>query len=699
MAENVQQPTNGNVSQNLVSGLSTPMVNSMEAIQQEIATTNRLLNIIIGRGLGGGGQTSQQAAGAWGGSGPPAGQTVSNNLPPAASGNPPVGQTVAAGGPGGGTTTSSGGGGKKKNKSGGGSSGGSDGTFEGTMRQLPIIKWGFAATDEIVAQRNKNMQYQSVEGNTNVQGFGERSREETYRFSTMGMFSSQEARTAFKGVTSLGYNEASKNAPGAGRQEALDFIYKGKSEYGQSVEEGLSALQSASRAANISFQQLSTSLGDVAKTAGAAGVNAKVAREQFINAMDAAVSSGYGSGSVTAAQVATKTVASYGRASQQNTDITGQFSNTQTYLIAAQSGLSQPQARQIQRSDQPRWQKYRQKYVDTVMGNLGTAFVSAVKSKVQKEGGKEKIRGDEKLAADIGYEAAAETNTNTEAITNVATNLTGIQYTSEETAMAAIVYNIAGLGQGEVSVDVEKSGATYDTKTGLITEGEYKGQKSTAGEATAPEGDGKKDTVTAGDAAAAAGGNSGAGWIPKDDGEESWRGDPKKTWGIIPRDTGGEVNAAYDDVYTKNNKSNPTIKALLKNLRARGLDPEKMHVEIGGRVYTIAESIRKFPELIAAGKIKFLDGGIEGETTGDVAGSSAAVDRNTEKKLEANAKEGTGVSGTYDPDQWQKEHGQDYTGNKDNNSGGGGKLELTPDAKKLVKYLDNSGGNYPPSEG
>jgi hypothetical protein len=694
MAENVQQPTNGNVSQNLVSGLSTPMVNSMDAIQQEIATTNRLLNIIIGRGLGGDGQNSQQASAAWAGSGPTAGITMSNNLPSAPVNNPNAGQTTAPQGPGGGTTTPSGGGGgggKKKKKS--GSSGGSDGTYEGTMRQLPIIKWGYAAADEVVSQRNKNMQYQSVEGGSNFAGFGERIKEEQAVIGTMGMFSSGEARAAYKGVTSLGYNERSKNAPGQNRQEAMDFLYKGKSQYGQSIDEGLQALQVASRSADISFVKLAQSLGEVADTAGKAGVNAKVAREQFISAMDAAVSTGYGAGSVTASKIATQTATSYGRGYAQSVDLNGKFSRSQRYLTASQFGLSQPQAVQMQRNQPAQWARLQSVKDQTVINtSFGPAFKSAIQKKIKQYGGKKAIKGNDALAANIGFEAAAETGENTDAVQDVASNLSGIQFQTPDAAMAWIVNNLGGNTEGAQAIEEQKSGAVYDSKTGLITEGEFKGQKSTAKITV----DGKQTEVGTGVGLSSAfmGGKT---LEPNNKGDDTWRGKQGRKWGIFGHDKGGEANAAYDKNYTDKGKENPTLKALLNNLRQRDLDPEKLHVDVGGKVYTLAEAIDKFPELLSTGKIRFLDGGIEGETTGNVAGSTIAMDSKAESKALADAGKGTGVSGTYTTSEWQEKHGQDYTGDKDKKEGGGGTLELTPAAKKLVYLLDGTGANSPPA--
>ena len=669
MATTPDQPTNGNVGLNLVSGLSTPMVNSMEAIQQEIATTNRLLNIIVGRGLGGNSQTSQQAAGAWGGSGPPAGQTVSNNLPPAASGNPPAGQTVSAGGSGGGTTTSSGGGGKNKKGKGGGRSG--DGTFEGTMRQLPVFSWIYAIQDEMVAQRDRNMQYQSVEGGTNAAGFGERFREEGYRLETAGLFSSQEARTAFKGVTALGYNEKSKGVAGESRKDALEFLRRGKLDYGQTVDEGLSALQTSTKIANTSFAQLSTALNEVAVTAGQAGVNARMARQQFVGAVNAAVGAGYGQGSLTMAKVATATGASYGRAFAQQVDLSQGFNSMNKYLTAGQFGLSESQMFQMYNKNPTMAIELTEKKDLQFLLTSFPEFCAFVKQQIKENGGSEALVNNEMLADQIGVDALAYVQ-NTEAFLGVVNGLSTVPFANANLAATWAVKLLAGQGQGAVAKREAKKYAKYDTATGKITTGRYKGQA-----AMDPE--------------------TGKERVPTGKPQQNTK---KNTPGLTPNSENSTTNFGLGPLGGKNSTGtsadgkevDPVIDALTKNLDDKGVMYEDTHVKVGNKIYPLKDAIKLFPNLVHEGKLQFVDKGLKGETVAGVAGTEVQDINSSDRKRETAA--GTAGSGQTQ-EEFDKSNPDSVIPEQKGGDSSGGKFDLTPRAAKLLQLLPDGGGNQP----
>lgn len=220
--------------------------------------------------------------------------------------------------------------------------------------QAPVIgarvagPWGAAAgvalqvaskvPGEVRSQRDKNAYYQSVEGGSNLAGFGERLREETYRWSTAGVFSSDEARSAFKGVTRLGYNSRVEGGPG--RQDALNFLYHGKTAYGASVDESLQTLQTASQAAVTNLKGLSAALKDVSDSAGKAGLNAQQARADFTNLINAASQGGMtGNVATGTARLQENIKSSLGR-SFQGADFSGQSSSGFTMLAAAVGGVS-----------------------------------------------------------------------------------------------------------------------------------------------------------------------------------------------------------------------------------------------------------------------------------------------------------------------------------------------------------------------
>jgi hypothetical protein len=359
------------------------------------------------------------------------------------------------------------------------SSGRQEGLVDTVWRSIPGVGLLLDTFNEAANQRNKNLVYQNVIGGSNAAGFWERGKEEMYAQTARGtnVFSEEEARSAFKGVTSLGYSSYNKRnfqsnffagdtnkdlghkvgsmfASGIGsvvngqdRESALDFLYAGKSRYGQTVGEGLQALQVASRSADVSFSKLAASLGEVADTAGRAGVNAQMARTQFLGTMDTAITSGFGGGATAAANIVTKASTSYGRGYAQNVDNSGVFSRSRRYMVASRFGMSQVEAIQMQRKDPIKYMAMNSAVDQAqILESFGAPFVEAVKQGVQSAGGAGELQGNDALAANIGFDAAQKTGQNTDAVQDVAAGLSGRSFANPDAAMTWIVMNIAGKG-------------------------------------------------------------------------------------------------------------------------------------------------------------------------------------------------------------------------------------------------------------
>jgi len=361
----------------------------------------------------------------------------------------------------------------------GSSSGRQEGLVDTVWRSIPGVGLLLDTFNEAANQRNKNLVYQNVIGGSNAAGFWERGKEEMYAQTARAtnVFSDEEARSAFKGVTSLGYSSYNKRnfqsnffagdtnkdlghkvasmgasaigglVNGQDRESALDFLYAGKSRYGQTVGEGLQALQVASRSADVSFSKLAASLGEVADTAGRAGVNAQMARTQFLGTMDTAITSGFGGGATAAANIVTKASTSYGRGYAQNVDNSGVFSRSRRYMVASRFGMSQVEAIQMQRKDPIKYMAMNSAVDQAqILESFGAPFVEAVKQGVQSAGGADALQGNDALAANIGFDAAQKTGQNTDAIQDVAAGLSGRSFANPDAAMTWIVMNIAGKG-------------------------------------------------------------------------------------------------------------------------------------------------------------------------------------------------------------------------------------------------------------
>lgn len=356
--------------------------------------------------------------------------------------------------------------------------GGLGGAIENKARKAAGVGWVMAGYDEVVSQRNKNMQYQNVEGGTNAAGFAERVREEANVWASKGMFTSQEARANFKGITALGYTE--KNVGGGqNRNDAMGFMYKGKSAYGQTTEEGLQALQVASQSAQVDFKALAQSLDEVAKTAGKAGVNAAMARTQFVAAMDQAIKMGYGGGSTAAANIVTQTQASYGRAYAQNSDYSGVFSQSRTYMVASKNGMSAAGAVQMQRQDPAGYMAMDAKLTyEQTLQVIGPEMAANIVDLVNQAGGPSALLGADSIAASIFVEACANSGQDPWAMKNSISALSGVRWATDEAGYTAITNTVAGRGTGAAAKDQQKEASRYGADGKILA-----GQVGAGGEA------------------------------------------------------------------------------------------------------------------------------------------------------------------------------------------------------------------------
>lgn len=629
----MSQATGAGASPNLSAAMG-PTNSALAQIESHLRNiSTQFATFIQGQTPGGSG-----AGGSGGGPGGSGGGAPGRN----SGANPNAGQTTAS------SLATAGG-------SGGGGGGGIGGALYDKGRSIGVIGWGLKGMEEAVSQRDKNMTYQSIEGGSNAAGFGERAREEAYRWSTMGMFSDSESRQAFKGVTSLGYSNQAASGPG--RKEALNFLYKGKSSYGQDVNEGLQALQLATRSANIDFQTLSTTLKDVSDSAGKAGVNAKMARDQMLSAMATAVSSGYGAGSVVGAGIATNAATSLGRAYAANTNISGQFSRNQNYLVASASGMSYNKFLQTQIQDPTRAAVLRDKQSYTTASQFfGANIMAQIQQYADEMGGAEALISDPG-SIDALFSQILPSLPNADAMISVFSSLSGISFSTPQDAFKWGVQQVLHQGEGKQAAQTEASSARFDPKTGKILEGKFAGQTTT--------------TSSLNEAALAP--HSRDSLIGRQQDMFQGLGRNRAVKGILG-DTvaaglnwlgGGESKSrtgkAYDN-FRKGGKSDPVIEALLSNLLAAGIDPDKVNVAVGAEVYSLSQAIEKFPDLISQGNVEFLDQGLEGKKVSDVAGKrNSSVSESTAKGLRskygANSSQGGKDRKTFDAEKRKNEGG------------------------------------------
>jgi hypothetical protein len=208
---------------------------------------------------------------------------------------------------------------------------------------LNVLPFGNVVSDALAfgrEQRNKNAEFQSIQGGSNLEQVDDRASMKKYQMSTAGMFTGAEAETVFKSATAMGYNDnyGGKPGEGLGRQDIANFAYKQKSATGASVEESMRNVEVFSRNSSAGLAAFSDALKAVGDAAGEAGANAMVAREHFVTMFGQGTSAGLGAGANAFAMSATLATDAYSREFQAGVDTSGMFSEGTMRMQSAMRG-------------------------------------------------------------------------------------------------------------------------------------------------------------------------------------------------------------------------------------------------------------------------------------------------------------------------------------------------------------------------
>lgn len=601
-----------------------------------------------------------------------AGQTSSRpgggSLPPAGGGSGPGSGGTGGGG---GRGPGSGGGGGHGGPGGGApagphgpSGGGSWGAGQWARRNLPFVGLGMDALGELRSQRDKNRQYQNIQGGSNFDAFGDRASEEIYRFSTSAVFSEREARQAFKGVTRLGFNDRAVGT-GVGRQAALDFAYGGKTSYGADVGESLDVLQTASRDTRVSLTELSSALKDVSDTAGTAGVNANLMRQNMAQMLGVAQQQGYGQGSVSFARNNVGLQASYGRGFQ-NTSFARRGGADHEYMVAARFGMTGTQFRNINRTDPTKAAAMRSQVdADQINNILGPGAVEWLNKRVADMGGKQAVIAQPAIVDQIASDFwLAFPGLDEYATATTLSSLVGVDLTPAN-AIQWVVQNVAGGNEYN-----EAKGNQAATQRRAATDGINRvGMQDSLGSGTFRNL--SKASNKAGDMMSKLGpfGGTGAakglGWLFG----TAEKGSQQQS----------EAGRAYADMAGKSGKADPVLEALLNNVRNPDDTKVVVNTRSGPREMSLADAIKLYPNELAAGNIQISSGDHKGQTTGALAGVTRVDQKAIDKEYgnKANAK-----------------RGDEYKQPKRSGSSGSGTttVTLSPDAQKLLRLLPGDTG-------
>lgn len=535
--------------------------------------------------------------------------------------------------------------------------------FLGAASRVPYVGTAMAVMTAgshlYQSEREKNRLYQGMEGGSNFDGFGERAHEELYRWSMPGM-SGDMSRRSFKGVTAMGYTGKSKTREG--RQDALNFVYHNYNARGMDVEESLGQIQTASRDATVTFSELSSALKEVSDTAGKAGVNAKLMRDNFKGLLDTSITTGAGPGAAQLAGTFASTQASYGR-EFQGTDMSGQLSRGYQYMIGAQYGVSPGQLQGLMRNKPG-------EYARMVSGSqrgmiemqLGAKGVADLQELIKKYG------TSQTAIPQIEQEflnAHPEIDLNVVADT-LSGALTGVQLDNSN-VMDWIIQQLAG---NTAAAHADKASATKPVDA-----------KNTAGAQT-----GKNGLLNL---------NTPSG-KPMNERQSriliTEQHAEKGFLGIFGhhKNKAGEV---YADKMEASGKRDPVLEALLQNVDDPNHTMVKVSTAKGDRVVSFADAMKLFPNELAAGKAQIVTGDQAGKTTSDIVGGQVDSTRDTKGEL-TNAE---GQKAGQSVADYEKKHGS-TTKSKNDVVSQRVTVGLTDEAKRLFTILNDqsSATGYPP---
>lgn len=526
-------------------------------------------------------------------------------------------------------------------------------------RVVPGLGLVDSAVGEVRAQRDKNEYYQNIEGGSNFGGFGERLHEEAYAFTTQGVFSSQEARQAFKGVTRLGFNGrvGSDYSQQGGRQQALNFIYHGKTAYGASVNESLQELEVASKNSTVNLKEFQQALKDISDTAGKAGVNAQMARSQLTSLMQSAMNAGYGAGSVQTASNIQMGQTSLGR-SFQNIDLSGQMSQRYTYMAASNAGMTYNQYVAMQSTNPLAASQARAGQNLQILSQIFSGDeVNWVKQQAQAMGGK--LDPNSAISIVPAFERQFP-NHNVSVITQQLQQF-GIVSSSDPTEALAYAFNLIAGNNGDLA-NAQK------------TQSNTKPMSASAADKAAKNGSNsllmKNFSVTP---------------TPNRINSKAAFDSPSVQQGTS--DAGAMT--AYKNTVSKTNQRNPVIEGLLQKVK----DPDKekvvVHTASGERVVSLADAITNHSAELSGGSVQFVSGDNKNRSVADIvgqnninAGSNWATEASKSKD-----KSGQTLSA------WQKANPSSTPYGNGTGTGANGRVivDLSDGAKQLLKIASTSG--------
>lgn len=661
-----------------------------------------------GGGAGGtpvGAPSSLSPGGAnWGGGGAPGSGYGTTGAPPP--GSTPVGTPSSAGGPPGGRAGGSGGygggggggpagppGGPGGGPPGGGGAGGGGGFGQGgrgaailqqvgarvamsggslsglgqQLRNIPGIGLAIDTANSIantyLNQREAGRVYQETEGGSNLSAQTERLHSLIYQASMFGLMPSGAAAQAFGQVTAMGYNQAAvgEGQQAQNRQSALNFIYGNYTKTGMDVNQSVQILSTASQDANINLQNLGDTLNALSASAGQAGANAEVARNQFNAYFQAAINQGAGNAATGIAGGISSMQASMGK-QFAGVNLSGLLSQQNQYLLSGMSGINPNQLQYIQRNNPAGYNQLlagQQLQILTNGGLMSPQMQSSLKQMIARAGGGNALMSNPDLTQQVAQQFLNQWQIPGGIDENLWTNeinaLTGSNMNSTQ-ALQWVVSQFAGINPASHNSSVTP-GATGTVAANNIPGGTPKGQYGLAQGHGVAWG-GLESLLTAGHM-----GNA-------------------QTWQQVLQGKNGPAANAYLSQEQRTGQRNPVLEALLQNTNSG--DQVMVQTASGARVMSIADAMKYYPNELASGQVEFFSS--SGQALGNTGGLTHGL-INPAANVAAEEKQKAGSNAGVTSAAWFKAHPGAVT------PAGGGQavtITLSNEAQQLLKLLPSN---------
>lgn len=608
----------------LMAALQVIVTNTKAVEQATIKQHNDLVTALHALSNSGNTAQAQQAQGIiqQAGGNPLAGYTAGPSATPPPSSVPPSGGgpggsygSTGGGGGGGGGGGQGGGAGAPAGGGGGGGAGAASQTLWGNVRQalgsgpngqnqaglggigaggaLGLISdaYRFAMGINEDASRYQGM----MGGSTRVEGLKTLGEEKLYAYTTRlrdpNGLTVQEAQQAFADVTSAGYRDAGDRGAGdVTRGAMLDLFQRNKTNLGMNENESAAVmntvLQNSAADSAKGLEAVSNALHQVSDAAGAAGVNALLARKNFLTLFQGLTNAGAGAGATQLAAGQAANLARYGE-DMQGVDTSAQFAEQFQYRAAAAAGMSAGAYQNLMMDDPAAAQGVVDRIsTQSIEQAIGQEQVAWIRAEGEKLGGKAALTGDagDELLGSLATSWRRQFAPDLNVLRKVIKATTSVELTNNEVPKWVVGYVMGITASDAMEQDGGGSGSAVREQNGQMT--------SAAGGGAA-----NSDSV----AMLAPTGSANSGQV---DGSLN------------------SAQSAYRDVVKSEGQGfrEPVIEKMLEGVK----DPANTKVLVqhkdGNRLVSVADAIKHYRSEIAAGKVAFVGKDGDLQTFEDVTG-------------------------------------------------------------------------------